>query len=145
MIQYPERLRHDTPSWVQSGELFHLRLRVDSAEIRPLTEQGRSTELLQAARRYHDLGHWWVEYFLLMPDHLHALLRFPPEPGMVQVVSNWKRGTARFQRVKWQEGFFDHRIRNKGQAAEKWRYIRLNPVVKNLCFAEDNWPHFWSP
>ena len=79
-----------------------------------------------------------------MPDHLHALLRFPPNPGLIATVHNWKRGTARFQGVQWQDNFFDHRILSQKEAQGKWRYIRMNPVVKQLCVTEDDWPHWCS-
>ena len=143
-MDFPQRLQHRAPTWVRDGDLFHVRLRVDAAQKRKLTENELAEELLEAAKRYHDLGHWWCELFLLMPDHLHALLRFPPEPGMSTVVRNWKRGTARFQKIVWQSNFFDHRIRDRFEADEKWRYIRLNPVVKNLCTAEHEWPSVWG-
>ena len=82
--------------------------------------------------------------FLLMPDHAHALLAFPREPGMSVVLRNWKRGAARLQGVRWQENYFDHRIRSKAEAQEKWLYIRRNPVVKGLCSKEEDWPHWWG-
>jgi putative transposase len=63
---------------------------------------------------------------------------------MTSTMRNWKRGTARFQGVEWQEGFFDHRLRTDEEANEKWHYIRRNPVVKNLCATEGDWPWWWS-
>jgi len=118
--------------------MFHVRIRA-VAQQSPFTEAILSAEWLKAARRYHEPGHWWCELLLLMPDHLHALLRFSHETNMSAVMSSWKRGVARFQGVNWQGNFFDHRIRNKGEAAEKWHYIRLSPVVKGLCASEDDW------
>jgi len=143
--EYPQRLYHETPAWVKDGALFHVRIRIDAAQLCPLTETKLSVDLIGAAKRYHRLAHWWCELFLLMPDHLHALLRFPRDPGMTAVINNWKRGVARFQGVQWQNGFFDHRIRSPKEAQEKWHYIRLNPVVKRLCVTEDDWPHCWVP
>ena len=145
MDEYPQRLHHGTPGWVKDGALFHVRIRVATGQTVSLTEANLPAELLQAAKRYHELGHWWCELFLLMPDHVHALLRFPRDPGMAVVIGNWKRGTARFQGVKWQKNFFDHRIRDRVEADKKWRYIRLNPVVKQLCAKEEDWPHCWIP
>ncbi len=101
-------------------------------------------DLLRGARRYHDDGHWWCELFLLMPDHVHAILAFPSVPGMSETLRNWKRATARFHRVRWQGGFFDHRLRSGAESNEKWHYIRRNPVVKNFCATEDAWPWWWS-
>ena len=144
MGEYPQRLHHATPGWVKVGSLYHVRIRVDAAQAQPLTEPRLSKDLITAVQRYHQLGHRWCELFLLMPDHLHALFRFPGDPEMSTVVGNWKRSTARFQHVRWQDNFFDHRIRNKAEAAEKWHYIRLNPTAKLLCAREEDWPHWWS-
>jgi putative transposase len=104
-----------------------------------------ATRLLGSAARYHDLGRWWCELFLLMPDHLHALVRIPSEAGLAPVVHDWKRGAARFHGVVWQENFFDHRIRHAKEGLEKWAYIRRNPVVKGFCSHEEAWPHVWAP
>ncbi|MSU49011.1 MAG: hypothetical protein EXS37_07995 [Opitutus sp.] len=128
---------------MRDGALFHIRIRA-SAEQSSLIQPEMATELLRAARRYHELGHWWCELFLLMPDHVHVILSFPRIPGMTVVTRNWKRGTNRFQHVKWQEGFFDHRLRTDAESNDKWHYIRRNPVVKEFCTAEDEWPWWWS-
>jgi hypothetical protein len=105
VAEYPRRLYHETPGWVRDGALFHIRLRA-AAKQASLISPTLAAEILTAVRRYHNLGHWWCELFLLMPDHVHALLAFPKEPGMTITVRNWKRGTNRFQQVEWQEGFF---------------------------------------
>lgn len=63
---------------------------------------------------------------------------------MAATIRDWKRGTARFQGVNWQDNFFDHRIRNPQEAEEKWHYIRKNPVVKGFCVNENDWPWSWS-
>ncbi len=63
---------------------------------------------------------------------------------MSVVIRNWKRAAARLQGVRWQENYFDHRIRTQAEAQEKWWYIRRNPVVKGLCQKEADWPHWWS-
>jgi putative transposase len=81
---------------------------------------------------------------LLMPDHLHAMIAFPREPGMAAVLGNWKRGTARFQGVRWQESFFDHRIRQSHEKETTWAYIHRNPTAKGLCREDENWPDWWS-
>jgi len=110
----------------------------------PLTTPELAADLIQAAKRYHESGKWWCELFMLMPDHMHALLSFPKKMGMAMTIRNWKRGTARIQKVKWQDNFFDHRIRNDRLRADTWSYIRRNPVAKGLCADEDAWPHWWS-
>ncbi|MBI2516879.1 MAG: transposase [Opitutae bacterium] len=144
MQEYPRRLQHNTPAWVKDGALFHIRVRASEEQKRSLIDAALGRELLAAAQRYHELSRWWCELFLLMPDHWHALLLFPREQGMASTMRDWKRGTARFQGVLWQENFFDHRIRTKKSGEEKWRYIRRNPAAKGLCAREGDWPWWWS-
>jgi len=137
-------LHHETPGWVKGGVLFHVRVRAASSQVPLLTEPCLVQALLDAAKRYHDLGHWWCELFLVMPDHVHAMVAFRRDADMSVVLGNWKRGVARFQNVLWQSNYFDHRVRNAKEAQTTWCYIRRNPVVKNLCASEDDWPYWWS-
>jgi REP element-mobilizing transposase RayT len=143
MREYPGRLHHQTPGWVPEGSTFHLRIRA-SPETTPLTQPGTACALLESARRYHDLGHWWCTLFLLMPDHVHAIVSFPPSSRMSTTVMNFKRATTRFQSLRWQSGYFDHRLRSLKEARETWNYIRRNPVVKGFCATVDEWPWWWS-
>jgi hypothetical protein len=79
-----------------------------------------------------------------MPDHLHALLGFDLHgKAMSAAIGDWKRFHARSNNIRWQEGFFDHRIRpdERGeQLAAKADYIRNNPVVAHLCDNPAAWP-----
>ena len=123
--------------------MFHVRIRVAGRQFTPLTESRLGGRLIGAAKQYHTSGCWWCELFLLMPDHLHALLVFPPGISMSTVVRNWKRGMARLHGIAWQSNFFDHRIRHKKERDETWRYIQRNPVAKGLCASEEDWPFWW--
>jgi len=74
-----------------------------------------------------------------MPDHIHALLSFPKDMVMSQVIADWKRYQSRQRGIRWQNNFFDHRIRNTAEYLEKASYIRNNPVVKGLCETPEEW------
>jgi len=41
----------------------------------------------------------------------------------------------------WQPGFFDHVLRSDESYAEKWNYVRDNPVRAGLVKAADDWPY----
>jgi hypothetical protein len=88
-------------------------------------------QLLAAARAYQAREIWYARLFLLMPDHWHALLAFPPERTMRTVVTQWKSYTAKTlaaDGVRWQRDFFDHRLRCDESLDAKASYIRANPV-----------------
>ena len=80
-----------------------------------------------------------------MPDHLHAIIAFPREPGMQTTVKNWKKFVAGKHHVHWQRDFFDHRLRNHHELEEKTLYILMNPVRKGLCERAGDWVWIYRP
>ena len=82
---------------------------------------------------------------LLMPDHLHAIISFPREPGMKAIITNWKKYPARSVGIPWQRDFFDHRLRKHQEEIEKVSYILMNPVRKGLCERAVDWRWVYRP
>lgn len=136
-----KRLFHDVPFWVSEGALFFITVNCKERGREQLTRPEISLELLSAAQEYHHQGKWYLDLFLLMPDHLHALAAFPREASMSKRVRDWKRFTSRRLGFKWQDGFFDHRLRGGREAELKHDYIRNNPVRKGLCESPTRWPY----
>jgi putative transposase len=141
---FPSKLHHGIPHWVETGALFHIRIALDrNKERRPLTDAALAHSLLDSAQFYETKQRWHITLFLLMPDHLHALLSFGPDESMSSVVGVWKHFQTRKYNIIWQEGYFDHRLRDdeRGeQLSEKINYIRQNPVVAGLCTRAEEWP-----
>lgn len=139
------RLHHHTPVWVDSGAIFHIRIRIHRDSVIPLTEARVARALLDSADFYHRQAKWHCHLFLLMPDHLHALLAFPLDLDMRGIVGRWKAWQVRTQGTRWQENFFDHRIRSHHELQLKAGYIRQNPVAKGLCAKAGDWPWVIAP
>jgi putative transposase len=84
--------------------------------------------------------------YVIMPDHLHFFIRGDQN----FVLGDWVKGLKRTMSKAfpeeqptslWQPGFFDHLLRNDESYAQKWEYVRENPVRAGLVkFAED-WPY----
>jgi putative transposase len=140
VIRYPQRHAHNIPTWVKSGSTFHIRISIDRQESPSLIEPHMATALLDSARFYHARRRWNCRLFLLMPDHLHALLAFPFDRDMGRVLASWEGYQTKHLHICWQGNYFDHRIRDHHQLSEKAAYIRLNPVRKGLCAQPEDWP-----
>lgn len=135
------KLHHKTPPWVTDGTIFHIRIRVGEGNALPITDPPAAKGLLDSVRLYETKGRWYVHLFLLMPDHLHALLSFDlRHDAMSHVVADWKGFHSRKNGIGWQDNFFDHRIRSREEFDEKAHYIRMNPVRQGLCKAPEEWP-----
>ena len=81
--------------------------------------------------------------YVIMPDHVHLFVR-----GVHSfVLSTWVGGLKRAISVAvakqrlWQPGFFDHVLRSSESYAEKWNYVRENPVRAGLVDHAANWPY----
>jgi REP-associated tyrosine transposase len=99
-------------------------------------------------RRAHEQYDVAVGRYVLMPDHVHLFVAFPLT-GIT--LSKWIQSLRSvlgkellrfgFQKPHWQEGFFDHLLRSSESYAEKWEYVRMNPVRAGLCRQPEDWPH----
>lgn len=90
----------------------------DPRGINQLATPDRSLAVFDAVRTYIREERWWVETMLLMPDHLHAFMSFPPCERMTSVVRQWKTYLARTQGIQWQDRFFEHRLRSQASSNE---------------------------
>ncbi len=88
--------------------------------------------LFETGRCYHDTQKWYLKILLLMPDHLHMLVGIPGNADLSNLLRDFKRVTATIARIHWQRNFFDHRLRHDESEAEKFEYIRQNPVRAGL-------------
>jgi putative transposase len=92
----------------------------------------------------HGVG---VGRYVLMPDHVHLFVRGSPEFRLALWVRGLKRTLGDVLRAQgvneplWQEGFFDHLMRSDESYAQKWNYVRENPVRKGLVEAVAHWPY----
>ncbi|MBR3820663.1 MAG: transposase [Kiritimatiellae bacterium] len=106
----------------------------------PLTSGNTAIQLLLALENYRAENKIFPRIAVVMPDHIHFIATFSQHSDMANVIRNWKRWTARKIGIVWQDGFFDHRLRNDAELAEKMAYVANNPVRKCLCATPDDWP-----
>ena len=141
---FPSKLYHTVPEWVDSGAIFHIRMALDrTKQQRSLVSSPRAKALMKSAAFYERRQRWYVTVFMLMPDHIHALLSFQRDNSMSRVVGEWKHYQTVQHGIAWQEGYFDHRLRDdeRGeQLAAKINYIRQNPVAAGLGAKAEDWP-----
>ncbi|MEP6662577.1 MAG: hypothetical protein ABJC04_02830 [Verrucomicrobiota bacterium] len=93
----------------------------------------------------HTATAWLVSDYLLMPDHLHLFcaprdLKFTIERWM----GFWKDRFAKrgLEFGTFQSGGFHHRLRSGESYAQKWQYVRENPVRLGLVEKPEDWPYF---
>ena len=140
-----KKLPHTVPQWVPEGSSFFITIKCVPPGRNQLCQAGTGDGVLAAMAHNHEKLLWHCRLCLLMPDHLHAIIAFPREPGMKTLVTNWKKFVAVKFGVEWQRDFFDHRLRDHHQLQEKMEYILMNPVRKGLCERMEDWVWVYRP
>ena len=133
-----KKLPHTVPQWVADGSWFFITINCVPPGKNQLCRADTGDVVLAAVKFNHERCVWHCRLCLLMPDHLHAILAFPSEPGMENTVKNWKKFVAGKHGVDWQRDFFDH-------LEEKTSYIVMNPVRKGLCERAGDWLWVYRP
>jgi putative transposase len=140
-----KKLPHTIPQWVAEGSWFFVTINCVPPGKNQLCCADTGDAVLAAMRFNHERFVWHCRLCLLMPDHLHAIIAFPREPGMATAIKNWKKFIARKHGVDWQRDFFDHRLRDHHELDEKTGYILMNPVRKGLCERPEDWVWVYRP
>ncbi len=92
---------------------------------------------------------WAVGRYTVMPDHVHFFAAPVAEDAQTLSLFGgyWKRSTRLHLRrqvrpdFRWQEEFFDHLLRSHESYAQKWEYVRNNPVRQGLVARPEDWPY----
>ena len=87
--------------------------------------------------------------YVVMPDHLHWLLRVNSRRTLSESVCVVKSSAARqinalrksLDRV-WQRGFYDRAVREEDDLADIARYIVANPLRAGLVQSVKDYPHW---
>jgi len=103
------------------------------------------------AKRGFEKKHIATSRYVMMPDHMHLFVSGSHAFKLEQWGRMLKSALGRVARRRivpsrslseiWERGFFDHVIRNAESYAEKWEYVRQNPVRAGLVERTEDWPY----
>lgn len=105
---------------------------------KPFFRHQRWAQLMIATLRRYAGTSFDLHAYVVMPDHLHLLLTpFESLEKAIQLVKGGFSYRARRELAWrggiWQQGFSDHRIRDKEDWDRHLDYIRMNPVKARLA------------
>ena len=139
---HPPRLKpfskYNTPLWFITFGTHDRRRVLDTPQLhRRFVEFGEK----QASRGTA------VGRYVIMPDHVHLFVRVGAESQLGPTIGFLKKALSAILArdgidvPHWQPGFFDHLLRSADSYAEKWEYVRQNPVRAGLVEKAEDWPY----
>ena len=137
-----------------SGGTFFFTVTLADRRSSTLVEQiGHLREAFRLTRRERPFA---VDAIVVLPDHLHAILKLPQDDA--DFSGRWRRikavfthnvvrvglSVARNQRGEyelWQRRVWEHTVRDETDFARHVDYIHFNPVKHGLVSRVSDWPH----
>ncbi len=104
----------------------------------------RFIQFAECAYTKHNIA---VGRYVIMPDHVHLFVRGPDDFELGLWMGVLKQFLAKAVVLKkrpkplWQRRFFDHVLRSDESYAQKWNYVRDNPVRAGLVARAEDWPY----
>ena len=115
-----------------------------------------SDPLRLAFREVRLLRPFEIPAFVILPDHLHMIMRLPTDdndfPGRWKAIKSRftkalvKEGVALLKNVRgeydlWQRRYWEHQIRDESDLQRHVDYIHYNPVKHGHVAQAGAWPH----
>lgn len=104
-----------------------------------LLKQPKLARIVAESLLHFDGNKYDLDSFVVMPNHVHAIVQFRPGGSLDTISQSWMRYTARqihFETGEkgsfWQPEPFDHIVRNENQFAYLQTYIADNPGKASL-------------
>jgi REP element-mobilizing transposase RayT len=106
--------------------------------------------LVANALKFFDGERYELRSWVVMPNHVHAVVWPRPGHTLGKILHSWKSFTAtqanrllqREHQPFWQTESYDHWIRDDDERVRLVVYVEANPVKARLCARPEDWP--WS-
>lgn len=102
--------------------------------------------IVEDALRYFDRERYHLRAWVIMPNHVHTLLKIGQTP-LSEIIESWKSFTAkRANKILgrtgrfWQPDYWDTYMRDDNHEAKTIRYIENNPAKAKLVSDPKDWP-----
>ena len=107
-------------------------------------------DLVAGALRHFDGERYELRAWVVMRNHVHAIVWPKPGHTLSDILRSWKSFTSnqankilhRTGESFWQSESFDHWIRDDAEHARLVAYVENNPVKAGLCKSPEDWK--WS-
>lgn len=144
--------QHPQPWTPDTETAYHERFseryleRLDQGHGECILQHAPCADAVEQALRFFDGQRYQLQSFVIMPNHVHVLVRLQQDWPLERVVQNWKERSAKgINAVRnttgqvWQKGYFDRLVRSAEHHAYISHYITQNPAKAGLRHGFREW------
>ncbi len=148
--QLPPELVHQERGQPFEGYASEIDALLDRSNGESWLGRASIASIVASALNYFASTHYELSAWVVMPNHVHAVIRPLLEHTLDEILHSWKSYTAnqanrllnRSGNPFWQKETYDHWIRDETDHAHCCQYTETNPVKAGLCARPEDW--CWS-
>jgi putative transposase len=121
---------------------------IDQGRGNCLLSDPQNAKIVLGTLRHFDGQRYRLLAWVIMPNHVHAMIEQIYGNSLSTIVQSWKSYSAHTineisgaKRQVWSPDYFDRYIRNETHYANAKFYIERNPVKARLVERPEDWPY----
>jgi len=127
--------------WAEYHERFSDRIEqlLDAGHGSCVLAEPRVSEIVERGLRFFDGERYQLGDYVIMPNHVHVLVRPDERHTLSEILQSWKSFTAKEinevikgEGTLWRAEYFDHLVRSQTKLEKFRAYIRENPAKAHL-------------
>ncbi len=136
------RTRRHLPHWDLPGSTYFVTFRVYRGQMSETERQLVLNHIVLGDEKFY-----WLVAVVVMPDHVHLLIRPREGYSLPRVMKGMKGVSAKLVNefrstagTFWQDEYHDRILRSEEELNEKARYLLENPVRAGLVKVNERYP-----
>ena len=123
------------------NKTYHLTFSTKS-RIKYFNDFNLARKLIKILKQDEERGQSTTLAFVIMPDHVHWLMNLT-SGNLALTVKRIKRLLSKEMNMPlWNEGYYDHNVRDNDDLVNIARYIVANPLRAGLVRSVKEYPHW---
>lgn len=146
LFQLHDSLANMDESRAKIERIRHVNALLDEGHGAAWLKNPAVAEIVQNTLMFFDDQRYTIHAWVIMPNHVHALLTPAEGWTLAKILHSWKSFSARkankvLDRTGefWQPEYFDRAIRDEKGFIAAVQYIEHNPVKAGLCQSPHDW------
>jgi putative transposase len=121
---------------------------IDQGRGECILSNPENAEIVRGALQHFDGEQYRLLAWVIMPNHVHAMIEQMDGHSLTRVLHSWKSYSAHAinkvrvsSRKVWSPDYFDRYVRTEDHYAHARYYIEYNPVKARLVGKPEDWPY----
>ena len=151
LVQIENEIRSVSPKQMDAERRRKIEKMLDMGHGSGILRNPRAAECVITGWKHFEGKRYNLIAWVVMPNHVHVLIRQFEGQSMAKIIQSWKSFTGRQLKAEfphvcvngqfWLREYWDRYIRDENHFRKAVEYIQMNPVKAGLAATPADWPY----